>query len=162
MILFLFVTSLWAQEVVIQGEETSNLNYQKHLMENPQRQSFIQYQISKKPTLTYELLGKLKSAQFEFLNGDLKKSQRTFSTNSESPASSQLGVKRAGKHTLLPDETCTTGKKRNTKTSLVKTGSGSGLLQKTQPKTFSTTPYQQLSKTTQENGPKYLAASPAG
>ena len=78
MILFLFAMGLWAQEVVIQGEQTSNINYQKHLMENPQRQSFIQHQILRKPALTYELLSKLKSAQFEFLNGDLKKAREHF------------------------------------------------------------------------------------
>ena len=83
MILFLMITSLWAGEVAIQAEQTSEIVYGKYLSENPKTQSFIQYFLSQKQELTYELFRELKSGQFHFLSGDMDQSQKHFQKMAE-------------------------------------------------------------------------------
>lgn len=78
MILFLLFFNLFAQEVVIQSEDTTNFQYEKHLNENPTHQSFIQYKQSLKNNLSPKMLSRLKKAQFEFLEGSLQKSVKEF------------------------------------------------------------------------------------
>ncbi len=83
MIFLLVIMNLWAREVVIQSEQTSDIRYRKHLLENPQSQSFIQYHTSQKTDLTYELLNELKLGQFHFLNGNLEKALEHFKKMAE-------------------------------------------------------------------------------
>ncbi len=78
MIFLLMIMNLWAREVVIQSGQTSDIRYQRHLLESPRSQSFIQYYISQKSDWTYRLLNELKLGQFHFLNGDLEKARKHF------------------------------------------------------------------------------------
>ena len=96
MIFLLMVMNLWAREVVIQSEQTSDIRYQRHLLENPQSQSFIQYHVSQKSDWTYELLNELKLGQFHFLNGDLKKAQKHFKKMAELQHQVNWGPKERG------------------------------------------------------------------
>lgn len=79
MILLLLIMNLWGQEIVIKGENSEDIAYEKYLMEHPTQQSFIRYQRSLPNHLSKEVFNFLKSAQFEFLNGSLDKAKQFFS-----------------------------------------------------------------------------------
>lgn len=78
MILLFTFLNLYAQSVVIQSEDTTNFEYQKHLTEHPTQMSFVQYHSGLVNNQKDKILGELKKAQFEFLEGTLEKSQRHF------------------------------------------------------------------------------------
>lgn len=78
MVFLIFFFNLWAQEVVIQSEKTSNLEYEKYMLENPNKKSFVQDKKSQKDTWARKLEETLMSAQFEFLNGNLELAKANF------------------------------------------------------------------------------------
>lgn len=75
MIALLFIFNLMAQEVLIQGPQTSQLLYEKKLMESPQLLSFTQHYESQHSQGLEPLL---KLAQFEFLKGSMEKATDCF------------------------------------------------------------------------------------
>ena len=69
---------LWAKEVVIQGEQVTDIEYHRYVEEKPQRQSYIDYWHSQEGAPRAKLLRALKQAQFHFLKGSLEKAKSFF------------------------------------------------------------------------------------
>lgn len=83
MILLLLICNLWAQEVVIQAEKTTDLEYERYLLEHPTQKSFVQGQKLRSRNPAARLNELLVAAQFEFLNGNLDKAKDNFKSISE-------------------------------------------------------------------------------
>lgn len=78
MFFLLIIFHLFANDVVVQSTKTPQVSYQKYLMEEPRRQSFIDFYQSKDKDLSNRLYEKLRLAQFEFINGDLNEAKQKF------------------------------------------------------------------------------------
>ncbi len=73
MILLILISQLMAQDVMIQGESTPDVAYEKRLVSDPNLQSYIQHLQSQDTKNNLKLQSTFKQAQFEFLQGSLEK-----------------------------------------------------------------------------------------
>ncbi len=78
MIALLFIWNLMAQDILVQGPNVSDVQFEKHLMENPEWVSYSQFFQRQDETAHEKLLQDFKQAQFEFLKGSLEKSKQLF------------------------------------------------------------------------------------
>ncbi len=77
MIVCLFIFNLFAADVMVQSEQSHDLEYQKYINENTDKISFVDHLFQKK-SKDARLGELLKQAQFEFLKGSLDKARGQF------------------------------------------------------------------------------------
>jgi hypothetical protein len=77
MIFCLFIFNLFAADVMVQSEQSHDLEYQKYINENTDKISFVDHLFQKK-SKDSRLGDLLKRAQFEFLKGSLDKARDQF------------------------------------------------------------------------------------
>lgn len=80
MILALLTSLLMAQDILVQGLSTSDIEYEKLVMAQPQKMSFTDYHLNQNQQFKSDMEQTLKKAQFEFLKGSLQKAQSHFTT----------------------------------------------------------------------------------
>jgi hypothetical protein len=78
MILKLLFYPLLALEVLVQGPNMPDVQFEKQLMQNPQAQSYIQHSRSQNQKAEKELIEQLKKSQYEFLKGSLEKAKALY------------------------------------------------------------------------------------
>ncbi|MCJ8276751.1 MAG: hypothetical protein MJK18_07910, partial [Bdellovibrionales bacterium] len=83
MLLLILSFSLWAQDVIVQGENLSDVEYEQFMLENPQKKTYVDFQQSGQSAHKSKLLKLLKQAQYEFLQGSLEKSKELYTEISE-------------------------------------------------------------------------------
>lgn len=78
MIFLILISTLFAQDVAVQGPTVSNIEYEKYLIKNPNQTPFVNYLVDQRNPKEAELLEDLKKAQFEFLKGSMEEAKKTF------------------------------------------------------------------------------------
>ena len=78
MIFSLLIYPLLALEVLVQGPNTSDIEFEKHLLQKPQVQSYSSFAQKAPPQAEKRVQSLLKKAQFEFLQGSMDKAIQLF------------------------------------------------------------------------------------
>ena len=77
--IFLFLTlNLWAQDILIQSENVSDISFEQYLHKNPHKETYSKNYLQQESKLSDSLLSYLKKAQYEFINGSLDSAKSSF------------------------------------------------------------------------------------